>query len=447
MSPQVPVERWSTRTTFVFALCLAALGLGNLWRFSYLMGENGGAPFFLSYLFCLFFMAVPLQVAEVLLGSHGRGSPLLTLNWAADAARRSRLWTCTALLACVAAFILLVCHVVVSGWTLSYLFHQQLGSFAAISLEDAGLFLGERLADPLAPLAWQFLALAIAGAVLVAGVRRGIGLLAWIALPLVMTLFGVLIDYAIDYGNLDAAGAYLFRWQMLDFDAGSFILAMRHAFYTLCIGLAVGMSYGAYAPQGLPVARSVMAVAIFDAVTSVAAGVVVLPVLLANNLLPAEGIELLFIAIPHAYGNLPFGDLYGALFFLLVFTTLLGTAVALLQPGIAILEQSLGVRRWHAVMFLGLLAWILSALVALDLRLGDASLGLLDKLERVVAQLLMPIAAVALAIFVGWRMPRALLRRELAREPDILRAVWYFLIRFLVVPTVLLTWWWLLLVP
>ncbi|EED30960.1 sodium-dependent transporter family protein [gamma proteobacterium NOR5-3] len=447
MKLYLPVERWQSRTTFVFALAIAAVGLGNLWRFAWLMGEHGGAPFFLSYVFCLFAIGVPLLVAEVVLGSHGRGSPFLTMNWATEVSGRSRLWLTVALVSVLAGFLLLVSYLLIAGWSLSWAYQLQLGGFAAISLTGAADYLTGQLSAPAGLLRWQFLAATCLALLASIGVRRGIGLFVWIAVPLLIALMGVLICFSVEFGDLSAAGEYLFAWQTMDFDRGSFMAALGHALYTLCIGVAVGMSYGAYAPDRLPIVRSVLTVALFDVVIAVAAGIVIFPLLFASNLMPAQGFGLLFISVPYAFGNMPFGDLYGALFFLAVFIVTLGTAVALIEPIVSVLEQQFRVRRLQAALAMTGIAFLLSAYATVDLSTAAEGQGFLLWLDTVTSEWLIPAAVVLLALFVGWRMPREVLRQELSREPDILFSLWYFLIRFVAVPVIAFAWLWLSLVP
>lgn len=446
MKPSVPVERWQSRMTFVLALAMAAVGLGNVWRFGWLLGENGGAPFILTYVALLLLVGVPVLVAEIALGSHGRGSPFLTLGWATEVAKRSRFWMLAALFSCIAALFMLALSLLVAGWSLAYLFHSQLGEFAALNLNDTAEFLEKRLASPLELLEWQLLAALVVGCVSAAGIRRGVGLFAWIAVPLMIALIALLIDYALSYGDLDTAGAYLFAWQPLDYDRGSFMAALTHAGYTLIIGVAVGLSFGAHAPSQLPIVRSVLAVTLFDIAVGVAIALAVFPLLFASNQLPSEGFTLLFLSMPYAYGNLPFGDFFGALFFLLIFVLLVGSALALLEPLLGVLEQQFHVRRRIAAFALVFVAWLLSAAALLSLT-GEGDGSFLQQMDAFGVQLLMPAAALMLALFVGWRFPRSVLRQELAREPDILFSLWYFLIRFIVPPVIVAAWMWAEVIP
>ncbi len=444
MTPHTPVERWRSRTTFVLALAIATVGVGNLWRFGWLLGDNGGAPFLLSYLFCLLGVGVPLLAAEITLGTHGRGSPLLSVAWASSVAGRSRLWLAIPLLTSLAALVLLGACMLVGGWALLYAFEQQLGTFAAAPGDEVAGFLARQLEQPGGLLAGQTVFALVAGAISAAGVRRGLGVFAWVAVPVLVWLLGVLIRYALEFGNLEEAGAFLFAWQPLDFDGGSFLAALGHALFTLSIGVAVGMSFGAYAPGKLPVLRSVMAVALFDLVVGVAAGVLLFPILAAANVQPEREFALLFLAAPYAYGTMPFGDFYGMLFFLVTALVALGSAVALQEPLLGILVQQLRLRRRFAGTVLVAAGWSLSCLATLGISDGG-QVGLL--INRVSAQLLIPPAMLLLVLFVGWRLPRDLLRKELSREPDALFAVWYFLLRFVAGPVVAFAWLWLILAP
>ena len=444
MVPIPTQECWRSRTTFVLALSIATIGLGNLWRFSWLMGEHGGAPFVLSYVFCLLVVGVPLLGAEIVLGTHGRGSPLTSTHWAIMAAGRSSFWMLIPILTCLAAILLLVVCVVVGGWALHYAFHQQLGTFAAMPASDVSGFLGAQLDSPSSLIGAQAILALLAAVIGAVGVRRGLGLYAWVSVPLLLWLLGVLVDYALEFGDLDAAGRFLFARQPLDFNGGSFLAALGHALFTLSIGVAVGMSFGAYAPRKLPVLRSVIAVALFDLVVAVAAGLALYPLLAEANVVPAREFALLFLAVPFAYGALPFGDFYGALFFLMVALVLLGSAASLLEPVLGVLEQQFRLRRRAAAPLVMVMVWSASCFATLGLG-GEG--GLLRGMNLWTAQLLMPLAMLLLALFVAWRLPRTLLRRELGREPDALFSLWYFLLRFVAPPVIGVAWLWLYLVP
>lgn len=433
------MDRWQSRSTFVFALAAAAVGLGNVWRFAYLLGENGGAPFMAAYVLCLLTMAVPLLIAEVVVGAIGGAAPLHGLARGARLAQRSRFWFLLALPVYLAALLLLVTAMLVAAWSLLYAFHHQLGGFAAISLTGTRGFFETLLTQPLRSLGWLVLALLPLLCFSVLGVRRGLGVLMWLCVPLLVVLLAVLIRYALDHGDLEAAGKFLFARQPLDFTDRSFLLAAGQAFFTLGIGVGVGLTFGAYAPGNLPICRSVLAVALFDVVIAVAVGVAVFPLLFASNLAPAQGFGLLFIALPYAFGNLNLGDVFGTLFFFCIYVVTLATSAVLAEPLISQLEQ-FGLRRGLASSLTLGVATVLVAVALHQLSGAEAFSGLLLSVDTLAVGLLVPLSAGLMALYVGWRLPRQLLRRTLHREPDFLFSLWYFLLRFWVPPALVFLW-------
>lgn len=438
--PLLPLlQPWQSRSTFVLALAAAAVGLGNIWRFAYLLGEHGGAPFMLAYVASLLLIAVPIMVAEVVIGNLGRGSPWVSVRRTARKAQRSELWALLAPLVCTTALILLVASAVIAAWSLVYAYHHQLGSFAAISLNGTRDFFEDLLTQPLQIVGWLTLALLPLLAASAAGAHRGVVALMWLCIPVLIVLFGVLIDFAVIHGDLAAAGDFLFRNQLIDFSGESVLLAFSHALFTLGIGMAVGMTFGAYASERLPLCRSVMAVGLFDVVVAVAVSVAIYPLLFASNLQPAQGFGLLFIALPYSFGNISLGDFFGTLFFFAVYVVSLASAVALTEPLISQLEQ-LRVKRWHAALATVGAVWLMAMVSFYSLVPESLVYGLFVSLEKFASLFLVPLAALLLSVYVGWRLPIATVREALEREPDILFTLWYFLLRFVVPPAVFLAW-------
>lgn len=434
---------WRSRTTFVLALSASAVGLGNLWRFSYLAGENGGAPFVVSYLLCLFLVAVPVMIAEVLVGSHGRGSPLASIRRASDRSLLSRAWMLVGALACLTGLLILSYYLVVAGWALAYARFMQSGVFAAASAAQVGGHFGDFLADPARQLYWHGLFVLLVCTCVVLGVRRGLGTLVWLAVPALLALLAVLVRFALDTGDLEAARDFLFSVKLVDFSADAMLVALGQAFYTLGVGVGTGISYGAYAPRRIPIGRSVMAVAVFDTMIALLAGLAIFPVVFANNMEPAMGPGLLFVSVPYAFGNIIQGEMFGTIFFMLVVVAALGSAVAIMEPVVGALMQQLRLRRFTAVLLAGALTWLLGVVVVLSFapQAAPAWLGgqqLFALLDRVTAAVLLPLVCLLLSVFVGWRLRPELLRIELYRESDFFFSLWRFLLRYIAPPAILL---------
>lgn len=423
---------WHSRTTFVLALSAAAVGLGSLWRFAWLTGTYGGGAFVLTYIVCLFLVAVPVMVAEVLLGSYGRGSPSVALRWASDRSLLSRQWMWLGLLASVTGVLILSYQAVVAGWSLSYAWTMQSGEFAAASAQVVADSFQALLANPEQQIKWQSLFLAVVVAVVAMGVRRGLGLLVWLAVPLLATLLGMLVQFGLDNGDLAATREFLFSVKLVDFTAESVQVAMGHALLTLGVGVGAGIVFGAYTPERIPIGRSVMAVAVFDTVVAILAGLAIFPVVLANNMEPTAGPGLLFISAPYAFGNIAQGELFGTLFFSLMVVAAAGSALALMEPAVAMLIQHTGLRRPVVALLVGAIVWVLARGVAESLS-GEwfGMENLLAILDHLTASLLLPLVSLLFAVFVGWKLRPEVLRGQLARESDISFSIWRGLLRYI----------------
>jgi len=428
---------WRARTTFVLALSASAVGLGNLWRFSYMAGMEGGGAFVIVYLLCLLLVAVPLLVAEVVLGTHGRGAPVASIRWTSDRSLLPRVWVLLGWLAAFAALLILSYYLVVAGWGMAYGFAMSGQEFSAITMPMVSDHFAALLAEPSRQAAWQSLFLVIVLGIVALGVRRGLGLLVWLVVPAIFVLLIMLVFFSLEYGNLKAGRDFLFSVKLVDFNPHSVLLAMGHAFFSLGVGVGVGISFGAYAPQQIPIGRSVMAVAVFDTLVAILAGLAIFPVLFASNVAPVGGPALYFISLPYAFGNLPQGEVFGALFFLLLFLSALGTAVAMVEVLVGVTMQALRIHRSIAVLLLLGVLWLLSVQVARSVAHGNAvpwfeSANLLQFLDRFTAGLLLPLVSLLTALYVGWALRADVLRAQFTRESDLSFAVWRNLLRYLV---------------
>ncbi|WP_239017176.1 sodium-dependent transporter [Seongchinamella sediminis] len=431
--------QWRSRTTFVLALSAAAVGLGSLWRFSWLLGQYGGGAFMLSYIFWLFVLAVPLLCAELILGYWGRGSPVLAIRNVCDRSLLSRHWQWLGLLACVTGVLIAGYQAVVAGWSLYYMDLMRGDELSAASAPEVAAGFKALLADSWQQLRWQSLFLAALLLALAPGVRRGLGVLVWLAVPVMITLLGILVQYALENGDLDAARNYLFTIKLVDFTPRAQLAAMGHALFTLGVGVGAGLVYGAYAPRRIPIGRSVIAVAVFDTVVALLAGIAIFPVLFGQNLAPAQGPALLFISLPYAFANAPQGEVYGSLFFGLTAIVTLGFAAALLEPAVRVLQQQLRLRRLTAVTIVGgavwLLAWAVAGSIAAS---GGDEPSLLQWFDFVTADILLPLVCLLVALLVGWAVHQSVLRPQLGRESKVSFSLWHAFLRYIAPPVIVL---------
>ena len=428
-------QPWRARSTLVLTLSLVAAGLGNLQRLPYLMGEHGGGAFFVSYLIALCVLSVPVLIAEVAVGSLGRGSPGLAMHWAASVGNVDSRWRHLGVAQALLGLIFAAVAILTGVWSVHSvmaLYSGELASASAIDVAADFLFFVD---DRPAQFTQSLTLLAAAGGVSALGIRFGMGFLAWVCLPAVaITLLGVL-DFTFVYTDLRPVQDFLFSYQTDGWQMSFFWQALSAAGVTLGAGLGIGMALGAQSPTGLPWGRSVLAVAVIDTSFLVVTAVIVSALLFETNVAPVEGLAGLFIGLPYAFANLPLGETYGALFFAATALLAWGAAVVLLEPTVLLLanEWQMG-RVSGAVLGATLVVLIIAAL------LFGGSLPLLS-VGTWSTQWLLPCSVLVTAGFVGWLMPRPVLRGELYREPRWLFRLWWFVLRWLVPPASLI---WLL---
>ena len=407
---------------------MVAVGLGNLQRFPYLMGEHGGGAFFMMYLVALCVLSVPVLIAEVTIGSLGRGSPGLALHWAASVGNLDSRWRFLGVAQALLGLVFAAVAILTAVWCLhcvSALYSGQLASASAIDVAaDFLAFVDDRPAQ----FTRTLLLLVAAGSVSALGIRFGMGFLAWACLPAAaITLLGVL-DFAFFYTDMRPVQDFLFSYRADDLQIGAFWQALGAAGVTLGAGLGIGMALGAQAPTGLPWGRSVLAVAVIDTSFLIVTAVIFSALLFESNVSPVEGLAGLFIGLPYAFANLPLGETYGALFFAAAALLAWGAAVVLLEPTVLFLANECQLGRVSGAVLGATLVVLIVAVLLFGgtlplLRVGSWSM-----------QWLLPCSVLVTAWFVGWLLPRPALRGELYREPTWLFRMWWFVLRWLAPP-------------
>ena len=418
---------WQGQTTLVFALAAAAMGLGNILRLPFLMGEHGGAPFFLTYLATVFLIVAPLLAAEVMLGSHGRGSPIGAIRWASDQAGRSHLWWLLGAGQALLALAVLVLLALLTSWMIDVAVALNRLELSAASGLEVAQYFGQLTQMGNSGLQWPVLVAAVMAAAL--GPQYAMAVIGWLILPTIAVGLLSLVQYAVSFGDLAAAGNYLFASDYEDFEQTGALAGMLSGLLTAGAGLGIGSCFGAHAPQNLPFLRSVIAALVLDTAGVILVAIALIPLLSTANVLPDQGLGFLFIGVPYAFANLPLGEVYGAIFFGVAALACFATIVALMEPIIMILRRELKLSRGIAALLTGSVAFLVIWLMPLFESVTGVVSGLID--SGVLASMLL------LGLFVGWQLPRPVVRGEMYREPTWLFVVWWYLLRFALPPVLL----------
>ena len=438
---QTKSRGWRRSWSFVAATTGATIGLGNLWKFSYLAGENGGAAFIIVYLVCILLVAMPVMIAEIVLGSRGRSNPITTMQDVSLEAGVSAWWQGIGWFGCFAGLLVLSYYSVIAGWSFAYISKLFAGDFDATSAQLAGDQFNAFLAEPQSMLEWQGLFLLIIFLTIAVGIRRGIGLLARLLMPLLFVTLIALAVYSSQVGDFQAAVNFMFTPDFSSLTRQGVLVALGHAFFTLSIGVGAMIAYGAYVPDKRSITSMVSVVVVADTLVSLLAGLAIFPLVFSLNIAPAMGPGLMFVAVPYGFGNMIYGNYYGALFFLMVSLAAITSGVALMEPATSWLSERL--RWWRPVAALMVVAivWLLGLASVFSFNewkgISIAGMSIFSAVDFFTANLLLPAGGFLTAIFVGWKMRREVLRDELYVEGRVLFSLWYWVLRYIAAPGVL----------
>ncbi|WP_049723872.1 sodium-dependent transporter [Gilvimarinus polysaccharolyticus] len=435
---------WRRKGTFILAATGSAVGLGNIWKFPYIAGENGGGAFVLMYLLCICLIGLPVMVAEVLLGRRGRANPIMAVQAVTRESGSSRGWNVIGLFGVLAGFLILSYYSVIAGWTLEYVTTAARGGFVGLDGESAKRAFEALNANKSALVQWQTAFLCMTVLVIVFGVTRGLETAVRVLMPLLFVLLVVLMVYAAYVGDFAAGASFLFSFKFSELSLKGLSLALGHAFFTLSLGMGAIMTYGSYMPSHHSIVKTVLIVGILDTVVALMAGLAIFPIVFATQgVSPGDGSGLMFISLPIVFGAMPFGTIFGTLFFLLVTLAAWSSAISLLEPAVAYLIQRFRFHRLSANLLIASLAWLLGLGTVMSFNDWSDStyflgMNFFNFIDFITASVLLPLGGVLMAIYVGWFMQRRSLRSELRQESRKTFTRWFTIVRYVSPALVLL---------
>jgi NSS family neurotransmitter:Na+ symporter len=434
-TPTAEREQWGSRLGFVLAAAGSAIGLGNIWRFPFKAGENGGAAFVIIYLICIAFICLPYLFAELALGRNSQKNPV----GAIAAIRKKTPWTLVGGLCVLTGVFILSYYGVVAGWAFGYIFK----GFVAPAVESSEYF-SSFIADTavVLPLFALFMLLTIS--VVYGGVEKGIERWAKVLMPILLTLMFVVIIRAV---TLPGAGAGLDFYLNPDFSKidGTVVLeALGQAFFSLSLGMGAMITYGSYLPKRENLLVSGGYVALFDTGIALLAGLMIFPAVFAMGQDPSEGAALVFVVLPNVFDAMPLGTLIGAVFFILLSIAALTSTVSLLEVVVSYFVDETTWSRKQSVWLVGGFTFLVGLPSALsqggsDLLTNQISLfgqtGFLNIMDYIWGNLALALGALLLSIFVAWVWGTRQAVEELQVGADgmfsgTLVSVWTFFLKF-----------------
>jgi len=435
-----PVEsihgQWTSRWAFILAATGSAVGLGNIWKFPYIAGENGGGAFVLVYLLCIACIGLPVMMAEIMIGRRGRQNPVNTLTSLAAEAKAHPAWKYLGWSGIAAGIIILSYYSVFAGQAMAYVFRAFSGVFEGVTPDGAQSIYASLKGDPERLLAWHTIFMIITMTVVARGVQHGLEKSVRFLMPALFILLVMLVGYAAGTGeHFYEAADFLFTPDFSKLTGGGILTAMGHAFFTLSLGMGAIMVYGSYLSQETSIAKVSVSISIMDTMVAVLAGLAIFPLVFANGMEPDSGPGLIFETMPIAFGHIAGGQFFGGLFFVLLVFAAWSSAISLIEPAAAWLVENKDISRRRACMLIGGTVWTIGLLTVFSFNIGQTwtvfgktAFGLLDFLT---ANIMLPLGGLFIAIFAGWFMKQSCTTEELAIKQPIFYHGWRILIRYI----------------
>ena len=432
-------QTWSSGLTFVLAAVGAAVGLGNIWRFPYVVGESGGSAFILVYVLCVVFIAIPILIGELMIGRRGAHSPPVAMAAVAEETGVSKRWNIVAWMGLLVGFGIASYYSVIAGWTLAYIPKALTGYGGAEAAAVAAQF-DQLQAEPGKMTLWHTVFMFITMFIIARGLHGGIERAVKILMPTLFAMMVLMIGYASTAGDFGAAVDFLFSADFSKIDGATVLVAVGQAFFSIGVAMGLMMVYGAYVPKSVSLTRSAVVIAGADTLVAILAGLMIFPLVFGNGLATDSGPSLIFRTLPTAFVEMPGGAAFGALFFLLLAFAAVTSLIALIEPLVAYAIDKWGITRPNACIGTGVVLWAVGLCSVLSFNvwsdvfpLGMVALfetaTIYDIIDYITAQILMPLGGILIALFVGWRMKVAVLKEELPVMGPVVFQVWLWMVR------------------
>ena len=435
--------QWSSRLTFLMAAVGCAVGLGNIWLFPYMAGSNGGGAFVLIYLVAIIGLALPVLLAELMLGRRGAAAPPAALAALAKESGHTENWRWMGiLLGAGGATLALGFYCVVGGWTLAYSFKAASGQLRQLDGAQSAQLFTDLSATPGSLLPWfvafTVLTIYISSRGLHAGIEKAVKFM----MPALFVMLLAMVVYSAVVGDFGTAIRFLFQPDFSKITSEVVLAAVGTAFFSVSVGITNMMAYGSYIDRSTNLPESAAFVVIADTTVAMLAGLAIFPIVFMAGIEPSGGGGLAFISLPVAFSQIPGGHIFGTVFFVLLFFAALTSSIGMLEPPVSWLRESFNLSRRKAALTAGSVAFLLSLLAALSFNeLADVRiLGNLAVLEGktifevfvyIVTQVIMPAGGILVAFFAGWIIKRQFSADELygGNQPYIYK-IWLFIVRY-----------------
>lgn len=429
-------ENFGNRFGVLVAMAGSAVGLGNLWRFPYLVGTNGGAAFIVLYLIFVFLLCIPVMYSEFLIGRRSESNAIGAFRKLAPGSK----WGIVGLLGVLCSISILAFYSVVGGWTIDYIVKAVMFKFTTTDTKVLETIFQDSVTSTYEPLLYLSIFLGLTGLVVLAGVKNGIEKYTKIMMPLLFVLVIIIAIRSITLPNAWEGLVFLFKPDFSKVTSTTIFDALGQAFFSLSLGCGCIVTYGSYVKKDENIVKTSAMTSIADTAFAIIAGLAIMPAVFAFGISPGEGPGLVFVTLPMVFAQIPFGEFLAILFFFILFIAAITSSISLLEVVVAYLNEEFKWKRVTSVLVSLALLMVLGTLCSLSQ--GDLAdvklLGLtfFDFFDGLSANILMPLGGLLIVVFVGWRLGRANFMDEITSSGKVKMSHWfveftYFSIRFI----------------
>lgn len=434
---QTKREHWATRLGFLLATAGSAIGLGSLWRFPYMTGENGGGYFVLMFIGFTLFIGLPVFMAELLMGRNAQKGPVLSF---AKLSHDSKTWRMVGWLAVITTFIILSYYLVISGWSLNYAFMSLNQFYLGKTSEEITEIFKLVYQSPQMNIFWLFVFAFLTGGIVYGGVRKGIEQWSRILMPMLFVILIGLFIYSMTLPGAKAAFKFIFSPNSAQFKPSSVLNALGMAFFALSVGLGILITYGSYMKSDEDIPKTALIIAALDISVSLLAALMIFPIIFSFEFEPTEGVGLIFKVLPVLFAQLPAALLISTIFFLLVVFTALTSTISLLEVLVATAMEAFQWTRKKAAILSTSVVFIFAIPSALS---GANELfpswkkvygkNFFETFDYITGSWFLPISGFLTAIFIGWIMAPELRKMEFLEGSSLkwLYKPWIFFLKFI----------------
>jgi NSS family neurotransmitter:Na+ symporter len=435
MTEHLSAERdsFSTRFGVIAAAAGSAIGLGNIWRFPYVTGENGGGAFLLVYLVFVVAIGIPVMMSEFIIGRSSQRNPYGAFRYLAP----RKPWYLIGLMGVAAAFMILAFYTTVAGWTLEYFYQALTGNLTGKTEAELTGMYDNFLNGSFRPYLWFLIFMGMTALIIISGVQRGIERYTKILMPILLFLLILLCVRSLTLKGSGAGLKFLFHPDLSKLTPKVILEALGQAFFSLSIGMGTLITYGSYIRKKENLAYTATSVAFADTLIAVVAGIAIFPAVFALGGSPASDRGLVFIVLPSIFQKMPFGNIFAVMFFILLAVAALTSTISVLEVIVAFLSEELKMKRRRATIIATVAVSVLGLITVASM--GHLSsftifgLNVFGLLEYLTANIMLPVGGLFIVLFIGWYYKKQLTRDELSNMGTLKARyipVFMFLVRY-----------------